>query len=382
MIDRVKSRLIALAVLFAFGAIALLVLGTPIHPAAGPQIVCDHHTGYSADPQATAELLGSLAKPTLAAASPHLLEADKDADVFLYRALAKQHRRVYGQEWVVGRQGIGDCVSWGWAHAIAIVLAIDAELGESRKFEWPATEAIYGGARIEGTGKPGDGKYAYRPYNPNLNSDAGDGASGAGAARFVTSYGVLFRTQYPFADLTTYDRARARAWGAFGCGGRNDEGRADSQARAHPVKQVALVKTWEEAAAAIRSGYPIAVCSSVGFDGLMNSKPKRDAQGFLAARGSWGHCMVFIGVRAKPPGLLCLNSWGPDWVEGPKYPDDQPDGSFWVARSTVEQMLRFDGHPDSFAIASVTGFPYRPLNHGDWVRVDRALHETHYALAP
>src|SRR5690606_38137456 len=111
---------------------------------------------------------------------------------------------------------------------------------------------------------------------------------------------------------------------------------------------VVLVTTFREAGAAIQSGYPVAVCSGQGF------ASQRDGQGFAAARGSWAHCMVFIGVRFDRPGLLCLNSWGPRWIGGPKWPDDQPDGSFWVDARTCDRML---AGRDSFAISGYRGFP-------------------------
>lgn len=79
--------------------------------------------------------------------------------------------------------------------------------------------------------------------------------------------------------------------------------------------------------------------------------------------------MVFISVRyakneGKRDGLLCLNSWGV-FNAGPKWPPDQPDGSFWVSRETVDAML---SGQDSFAIGGVDGFKYRDLDHGGWLQ--------------
>jgi hypothetical protein len=169
----------------------------------------------------------------------------------------------------------------------------------------------------------------------------------------------LFRQPYPDLgfDLTTYSSARAKDWGNFGCGGAKDAGKADAVAKQHPIKRVALVRNFQEAAAAIAAGYPVPVCSGQGFSS------KRDSEGFARASGSWSHCMCFIGVRHDRPGLLCLNSWGPDWISGPKWPSDQPDGSFWVAKDTAERML---AGQDSFAVSAYEGFPWRDLKHGDW----------------
>lgn len=324
-------------------------------------------TGYIPNPEGTEKFLQSLEKPTIREAGPELFmpknnpirgpppQADADEKgVYLWRALQKAHLKTYGREWRCGTQGIGDCVSWGWMHASAIASAIEFTQGKSAEWYMPATEAIYGGSRVEARGSPGDGSRPYGGYS--------DGSYGAAAAKWVKERGgILFRLKYDKFDLTTYSADRAKEWGAYGCGGKGDGEVADKLAAKHPAKSVALVKTFEEAAAAIRSGYPVAVCSSQGFTS------RRDDDGFCRGSGSWAHCMCFIAVRFDRPGLLCLNSWGTNWVTGPKFPADQPDGSFWVEPGTVDRMLSSSWGADSFAVSATDGFPYRPLDNGDWV---------------
>jgi len=313
-----------------------------------PQTTRRFPTGYTPHPRETERFLRSMPKPSIRDQGPDLFRADvRDHTTLLYRALYEAHETKYGRHWVVGAQGIGDCVSWGWAHAADIHLAVMWKLGESSEWRPAATEAIYGGSRVEARGRTFGGW--------------GDGSYGAAAAKWVRDWGVVFRQRYDDLgiDLTTYSAARAKQWGAYGCGGRNDDGRLDRLAKDHPIKRVALVTSFDEAAKAIQSGYPVAVCSGQGFSS------RRDSQGFSAPRGSWSHCMCFIGVRFDRPGLLCLNSWGPRWVTGPKWPDDQPDGSFWVDARVADRML---SGRDSFAVSGYEGFPYRPLDHGDWVR--------------
>ena len=202
-----------------------------------------------------------------------------------------------------------------------------------------------------------------------------DGSYGAAAAKWLREYGLVFRQPYEAVDLSSYSARRAKDWGNYGNGGQSDNGQLDEEARKHPVRSVALVKNFEEAAAAIRSGYPVPVCSMVGF------RMQRDADGFAQASGTWPHCMCFCGVRAgNRPGLLCLNSWGPNWISGPKYPADMPEGSFWVDRKTVDRML---AQHDSFAVSGYDGFPFRKLDHSDWVQAMPAeTTATQYALAP
>lgn len=314
--------------------------------------------GYTPDPEGRRAVLEELGpQGRFAAAGEEAIRKAEGRDTFLYRSAAKAHQQLYGEPWVVGRQGIGDCVSWGWSHAVWIALCVDWETG--RLPDPPrlvATESIYGGSRVEARGKPGDGRAAVGGWS--------DGSYGAAAARWVRDWGVTFREDAGGHDLRTYSADTAKNWGAYGNGGQGDGGRFDEFAKTHPARHVAAVKDFAEAAAAIESGYPVAVCSGQGFANT------RDANGFAAASGSWAHCMTFIGVRYKAngspdDGLLCLNSWGPSWISGPSWPGDMPAGSFWVRRAVVDRMLGGDD-TDSFAVGSVEGFDWRPLDHGEW----------------
>lgn len=326
--------------------------------------------GYVPNPQGTAEFISTMPKPFLHQAGPDLIKnAREEKPVLLYRALYEAHERKYGKKWVVGAQGIGDCVSWGNAHACDVNLAVMWKLGETAEFKLAATESIYGGSRVEGVGgREGSGGW-------------GDGSYGAAAAAWLSKFGVIYREAYPDfqQDLTQYSASKAKQWGNWGNGGQGDGGKFDEEAKKHPAKSVVLVRNFREAAAAISAGYPVAVCSGQGFSS------HRDNDGFARASGSWSHCMCFTGVRFDRPGLLCQNSWGPSWIGGPKWPDDQPEGSFWVEESVATRMLSGN---DSFAISNIEGFPYRDLQHGEWAsvaprrRVSEARTEPELALAP
>lgn len=310
--------------------------------------------GYEPQPSKTREFVRSLPAQNITAAAPDLMEraADDKTQVLLYRALYEAYAAHHGgEQWKVGAQGIGDCVSWGWAHGLDIHLAVMWKLGETSEWRPAATESIYGGSRVEAEGRSSGGW--------------GDGSYGGAAAKWVRDYGAIFRQDYgpefPGIDLSIYSASRAKQWGNYGNGGQGDGGRLDAEAKKHPVRGVALVRNFSEAAAAIASGYPVPVCSGRGFSS------RRDQQGFCSPSGSWSHCMCFVGVRHDRPGLLCLNSWGTTWVSGPKWPEDQPDGSFWVDANVATDMLNGS---DSFAVSGYEGFPYRDLKHGDWVRTD------------
>jgi hypothetical protein len=334
-----SERAIAAAVL-AIAALVLAAYYVPVPPR-------QENFGYTPNPEGVAEFLKELDQPLFAQAGADAIRQAKGEDTFLYRAIYKAHQARYGKPFVVGEQGIGDCVSWGWAHGIWISQAIDWDLGRLPEPPMaPATESIYGGSRVEARNKPeGGGGWS-------------DGSYGGAAARWCRDWGVIYREPILGHDLTSYSAKRAKDWGNGGNGGQGDGGKLDAEAKRHPAKYVSLVKTWAEAAAAIESGYPVVVCSMQGFNSL------RDADGFCKASGQWAHCMCFIAVRyGSRPGLLCLNSWGPSYVGGPRWPDDQPEGSFWVEKSVADRML---SGGDSFAVGSIDGFGFRDLNHGQW----------------
>ena len=307
--------------------------------------------GWRPDPAGVREFLQELEHPTFADAGAEAVEKARGVDTFLYRHLYKAHQARYGKPFVVGRQLIGDCVSWGWMHGIWVSQSVDWTSGRMADPPMaPATESIYGGSRVEARGKPGDGASPYGGYS--------DGSYGAAAAKWVKDWGVVYRD----GQLSGYSGERAKSWGAYGNGGKDDAGKLDAVAKKHPAVYVALVKTWDEAAAAIESGFAIPVASDQGFAST------RGPGGWANASGTWFHEMCFVAVRYKKngsedDGLLCLNSWGPRWIDGPKWPEDQPDGSFWVHRKTVERML---GQGDSFAVGSVGGFGFRELDNGEF----------------
>jgi hypothetical protein len=308
-------------------------------------------TGYVPDPEGVARFLEELPEPYFAQAGADAMRQAVPVDTFLYRQMDKAHRARYGTPFVVGRQGIGDCVSWGAMHAVYCAEAVDWATGKlAEPPKMPASEAIYGGARVEARGRDGSGRSPVGGWS--------DGATGWGAARWLRDWGVVYREDVLGHDLRTYDKNRAKSWGAYGCGGQGDDGKLDARAKRHPCRHVVAVKTWDELVAAVTSGYPVTIASSVGFN-----SGNRDADGFCAAAGTWMHQMCVIGVRfGNRTGALICNSWGA-YVGGGKFPPDQPDGTFWAEKSALQRIL---AQGDSYAIGSVDGFAYRQIDNGDW----------------
>jgi hypothetical protein len=291
-----------------------------------------HRFGWTPDPAAVEAVLMRLPRPVFAECAAPIAESGKGQVALLHKVVAS----VRGA-FPVRMQTIGDCVSQGWACAVDVLAAVQVAAGTTARYGGDtATEILYAGSRVE----VGKGRLGRR-----------DGSVGAYAAEFVVKYGTLPRGRYGEIDLTDYSGPRARQWGMPG---RGVPDALEPLLAPNRVRTVSLVRTYEEARDALAQGYPVPVASSQGF------AMSRDAKGFARPRGSWAHQMCFIAVDdADPrPGLLCMNSWGPDWISGPTR-HDQPPGSFWVDAEVADRMLR---QGDSFAASHYEGFPAQALD--------------------
>lgn len=248
-----------------------------------------------------------------------------------------------------GAQKRGTCVGHGWEIGVRIAHAVDIVMDKEpwkfvREF---SIESVYGLSRCEARGK------TYAGFR--------DGSYGAAAAKGLTKWGALPRANYsvitgnPDHDLSVHSEDRAVQYGAYGNGGKRDKGVLDGICKKYPIGDAVLVTKFEDAANCILNGWPIPVCSGQGFT------KTRDEDGFCSPRGSWSHCMCFVGVRFDRPGLLCMNSWG--------YSNKGPHGidtydsvmkcSFWVDEKVVDKMLRGQ---DSFAVTGVKGLEPRDVD--------------------
>lgn len=289
-------------------------------------------TGWVNDPQAVDEYLGKNPHPIFGATAASLKDTGRGKTVLLHKIVAS----VLGY-FPIYLQQIGDCVSFGWAQSIDAYKCVQIAIQKQNyDFKAPtATEAIYGSSRVEiGRGRLGNQ----------------DGSCGAWAAEAVQRYGTLLRQTYQVGantvDLRKYSGQRAKQWGAPRAGLPDW---LEPTSRQHPVRTVSLIRTYEEARDAIANGSLAPVCSSIGFVNV------RDREGFAKPGPRWDHCMYFVAVddAYRRPGLLCVNSWGPDWISGP-IRLDQPPGSFWVDADVVNRMLAMN---DSYAISGYEGFP-------------------------
>ncbi len=264
--------------------------------------------------------------------------------------LWKTLERETGEALVPHDQKIGDCVGQAYALATDILTTTRIfQMGYSEQFIAKASvEAIYAGSRYE----IGHIKHE---YNGML---IGDGSFGCFAAEFLRDYGVLLRREYDNVDLRGYDPVRSRSWGETGV-----PDQLEPIARKHPVRDVALVKSYEDVRDAMANGHPVVFCSGVGFEpscNKCNPSGGRDAQGFLNPCDTWYHAMAGIGCDdTGRAGVLIQNSWGRHWVGGPKR-YEQPDGSFWVDAHVIDKMC---AEGDSYALSGYIGFPSKPVEY-------------------
>jgi hypothetical protein len=289
--------------------------------------------GWRNHPAEVGRVLDRLPMPAFADAASDLMKVAAPDEVFLWDAC----KRVTGSQLPAHDQdGVGCCVGEGFSSAVEYLQCVEIALkNENEDYAPISCEVIYALSRVE----VGGGRLR------------GDGSIGAWAAKAVNEYGVLPRRAFAQHDLSKFDPKLARHWGQLGL---PDE--LESESKKHLVKTVSLVKSFEEARAAIANGYPVAVCSNQGFT------MTRDRDGFCSPRGSWAHCMCFIGaIKGGRPGLCCLQSWGHNVPDGPIGMGDHPNCSFWVDADVADRMLR---QGDSWALSSFVGFPGRKL---DWL---------------
>ena len=305
--------------------------------------------GYYPHVEETSRYVSSLPIPRLGQAGQIMAPTEK-VDIDLWRPLLEVK-----PTWQRGAQGIGDCVSWGAELVCTMLMAIQHKLGAGQWIEEAATEPIYGGGRVEANGGKLGG------YQ--------DGSWGSAAAEWLENGGVLLRQDYSGEtgiaehNLTKYSKEKAKEWGNYGCGGKEDAredygGKLDRIAKKHPCKSVTQVRSVDELCAAISNGYPVSVASMVGYGRML-----RNSDGVCRSAGEWAHQMMFGGIRwvSGKPQFRQFQSWGTS-CSGPDPGIDSEavsNCSWWTVAEDAARQLRAN---DSYAFSSLVGFPPRRLN--------------------
>lgn len=273
--------------------------------------------------------------PYLSDLNAQIKGTSKGKAVVLQKAYEQVTRKVF-QPWT---QEIGDCI--GEASTLGAEFLTATQIVYHKKAEeWRghySVEVTYAGSRVEA----GGGRIRWR-----------DGSYGAWAAEYLRDYGVVLRGVYGEHDLTRYRPDLGRKWGREGVPDELDE-----IAKEHPIKTTALVQSWEEAADSIANGFPVLLCSSIGYNNT------RDKEGFLDQTKTWNHAMLLAGMdrrRGKREGGLIINSWGADWVTGGLHELGCPAGSFWADAEHIDRAIR---QGDSYSFSNLRGFPRRDIDY-------------------
>lgn len=231
-------------------------------------------------------------------------------------------------------QQIGDCVSFGTAHAVEFLQYVQMRRGPPATFRPVYAPFIYGASRIT-IGRAHGSRFS------------GDGSVGAYAAEAVQQLGILASDG---AQVPPYSGSIAREWGRSG-----PPAWAIDQAKPYRVRSIAPVKSAEEARDALCNGYPVIICSDWG------TKTIRPQDGRQVARhdGRWMHCMCLCAYdgSSSQPYWYVLNSWGPDAHPAPL--QGEPPGGFWIDRRSIDHIVRSG---DCWALSAFDGFPAQDLD--------------------
>jgi len=305
--------------------------------------------GYIPDPEASDAFAARI--PKFIKDQVDILADDSDdKSAYIYRFLAKAK----GEATLTTRnqKNEGSCVGYGTASSVDTLAAVEIfAFGEAEQFVPTNADALYGLSRRNNLG-------------------AWQGSTGSWSAEAISKVGTLHQLQYPTIDLRQEDPSNARRFRSRGV-----PKELYKFAEKRKVINVARVETVKQLRGLLQSGYPVFICSTVGFNnGREGYMTWRDAQGFATPRGSWAHCMTVYGYRGESTGrrgFLIGNSWkseghnvgpGRSYIGGGVHPEDQPFGSFWVDAQTMQRIL---SAKDSWSVAGYQGFPKRKITLKD-----------------
>ena len=258
------------------------------------------------------------------------------ADPVVQRPVWELAKEVLGREYVVGRQEIGDCVSWGMKQAGEIRQIIEIAMGQEEKWRPWFAPWIYAVSR-----------------NQIGGGLSGDGSLGSWAAAAVSKYGVLFADD---PGVPPYSGSLARTWGSRS-NVRNPVYEPFFKVAEDNPCVCVEVKTVEDAVKMIRDyRRPLTIASMRGFQ--MQPRTYRGKHVFVPS-GTWAHQMCFVEYDPELPALYRLNSWGPDAHGKPL--NGEIAGGAWNLLDDIEREFK-TMDVECFALVEFEGEPGPPDN--------------------
>lgn len=233
-----------------------------------------------------------------------------------------------------GPQQIGDCVSWGMAHALQCRLWV-ASRGKPAKDV--STLYTYGITRVTvGRKRPPCGQ---------------DGAYPSHAADGVSRYGWLLINE---GSLPHYSGSQATR---FGCNGpapaQIAEGRKRAGGSVQPIGDIKALRN------AICAGYPCTYAISWNPGKTYTVAGRKCLQ--FSGRSQGGHQVCLIGYDGSVPGktfFYLMNSHGVTFAGGAQ--GDDPPGGVWVEGSVIQKQI--DAGAEIWAVSDLPGFSAEPLD--------------------
>lgn len=327
--SNVKMLVIGLAIGFIFGGCTCRNWRKAVIEGGAPEA---YSFGWLDEPEHVDQVVRTFKSPYFSDSANGLMLSTEDKDAFLW----KYYEQVHGHPWKAHDQnGTGCCVGEGFAAGVEILTAVGIVVdGNSHEYQDISAAAVYALSREVGD------------FLGNQ-----DGSTGADAAKALQDLGVVSckdAGDTNGVDGTAKTHASlAKQWGRSGL-----PAALKQIAVKHRVKTVSRVRSAEEVRVALTNGYPVPICSTVGFEPF-----RRDSDGFCKPGGTWPHCMCIVGYRADKRAFLVLQSWGETMPPGPKTLG-QPNCSFWI---TWDACNRITKTGECYAISNFDGYPAQRL---------------------
>ena len=188
-----------------------------------------------------------------------------------------------------------------------------------------------------------------------------DGSTGTGAADASKLYGMLdsridglpaFKDE---AETITFSGSTDKSWG-----NRGAPSQYLTEGKKHLVKTVSLIRSSDDAAAALYNNYPLTLASDWG--GKM-MPDLREGVLLNSHADTWNHQMSCTNVWDHPILKIIFyiqNSWSAT-AHG-RGPNGEPLGGFWILRKDMDYII---AQQEVFAFSDEDGFPER--------RIDKSL---------